>query len=154
MKRTISNFLAVMLLVFALSIPAVASVNDNSIVIGGGGETIDASHQIAGHSITITPLGGGQVRVVANVAGTHSQMTRIGFPTIVLYERINNNSSWSSVRTATAQWNPNATAGSHSHVITYQGVAGRQYRAEAQFFARDSLGSDTRDAISPFITAS
>jgi len=113
----------------------------------------EASDQIAGYSITITPMGSGQVRVVVSVAGTHPFMTRIGFPSIALHERNNSNSSWGTVFSTGPHYNPNATAGSHSYEFTYQGVAGRQYRAHASFFARDSLGSDSRQATSPFITA-
>ena len=138
MKKTMSVFLAVVFLTAVFTIPASA---------------VPASDQIDSYSITIVSRGSGGVEVTANVIGTHPWMTRIGFPVITIYERLNSSSSWVNVRTVTSQWNPNATAGSHSHVLTYSGVAGRQYRAEVQFFARDSLGSDTRGDFSRIITA-
>ena len=153
MKRAISIILTVMLLTSAFSFPAIASVSD-SIGIGiGNDNSIDASHQIAGFSITITPLGGGSVRVVASVFGTHNQMTRIGFPSIVLHERPNSGSPWTARFVTGPHWNPNTHAGSHSHSFTFQGVAGRQHYASAQFFAQDAQGSDSRAANSPTVTA-
>jgi hypothetical protein len=142
MKRSLSVFLAVVLLTAALSVPTVAY--DNSI---------DASHQISGYSIGIVPRGSGRVEVTVNITGTHRQMTTIGFPSITIYERANSNSPWQIVRTSGPHYNPNVPAGSHSHVVTYQGVAGRQYYAHATFLARDAQGSDSRQATSPWITA-
>ena len=138
MKRALSVFLAVLFLTAIFTVPANAR----------------ASNQIAGYSVTVTPLGSGSIRVVVSVSGTHNQMTRIGFPSITLYERNNSNSSWGIVRVEGARYNPNSLAGSHSYSFIYQGVAGRQYYAGSQFFARDSLGSDTRSASSPTVTAS
>jgi hypothetical protein len=152
MKRTISIFLAVMLLTFALSLPAVASVSNDSIGIGDD-NSINASHQIASYSIGIVPRGGGRVEVTANIVGTHRQMTRIGFPSIILYERPNSSSSWIGVSSHSGIYNPNVPAGSHTFTFTYQGVIGRQYYARAQFFAQDAQGSDSRSANSPTITA-
>ena len=143
MKRTTKNavlvLLAVLFLASALSVPAVAE---------------EASNQIAGHTITVTAIGNGDLRVVASVFGTHSQMTKIGFPSVLLFERPNSNGSWSGVAAHSGKYNPNATAGSHTFTFTYQGVAGRQYHATSTNFAQDTLGSDTRGAVSPMITAS
>ena len=148
------KFFILAVLFLTAAIPALgASVSDTVVDAGIGDDSINASYQIASFSITITPRGSGLVETTANVIGTHPLMTRIGFPTIAIFERNNSNDSWRTVRTVSTQWNPNAFAGSHSYVLSYQGVAGRQYRAEAQFFARDSQGSDTRAANSPFITA-
>jgi hypothetical protein len=142
MKRTISILLVITLLIPVLSIPAIAYY------------TIDASHQISGYSITIVPRGSGRVEVTVNITGTHPQMTRIGFPSIALYERNNNSSAWRVVHSTGPHWNPRVPAGSHTHTFTFQGVAGRQYYAFSQFFAQDAQGSDTRSASSPIITAS
>ena len=138
MKRAVSMILAIVLLVPVFVIPASAE---------------RASDQIAGYSIGIVPRGSGRVEVTVNVDGTHRQMTRIGFPTISLYERNNSSSPWTIKHVTGPHYNPNVPAGSHTYTFTYQGVAGRQYYAWAQFFARDNLGSDTRSASSPTITA-
>ena len=137
MKRVISVFLAVIILTAILAIPASAR----------------ASNQIASYSIGIVPQGSGKVQVTVNVNGTHRNMTRIGFPSIALYERVNSGGSWSPVFSTGPHYNPNATAGSHTYTFTYQGVAGRQYYSYSTFFARDADGSDTRGASSPIITA-
>jgi hypothetical protein len=146
MKRTISVFLAVMLLTYVLSAPAIAAAIDID-------NSIDASHQISGYSITITPLGSGNVRVVVSVFGTHPHMTQIGFPSVSLSERPNNSGTFRVVESYGSVWHPNPPAGSHSFSFTYAGVAGRQYQARASFFAQDAQGSDTRGATSPIITA-
>jgi hypothetical protein len=134
MKKVLSLTVAFLLLLSA-ALPAFAHASD----------------QISSYSITIVPRGSGRVEVTVNVIGTHRQMTRIGFPGIILYERIGG--SWSSVAIHSAKYNPTVPAGSHSFVFTYQGVAGRQYYAYSSFFARDTHGSDTREADSPMITA-
>jgi hypothetical protein len=148
MKRTISIFLAVALLTAALSVPAIASV---SIGIGDD-NSIDASHQIAGYSIGITPQGNGNIRVVVSVSGTHSQMTRIGFPSVSLSEL--NNGQWRVIESSEHLYNPRVPAGSHSYSFTVRGTVGRQYQARASFFAQDAQGFDTRGASSTIITAS
>jgi hypothetical protein len=137
MKRAVSVFLAVLLLTANLS--ALAQIQPL------------ASHQIASYSITIVPRGSGRVETTVNIAGTHRQMTRIGFPSITVYERNNSSSPWRIVHVTGPHYNPSVPAGSHSHVVTYQGVAGRQYYVWAQFLARDAQGSDSRSASSPII---
>jgi hypothetical protein len=112
-----------------------------------------ASDQIASYSIGVTAQGNGNIRVSASIAGTHPRMTRIGFPSIALFERANSSSAWTRVHSSGPHYNPNATAGSHSYTFTYRGVAGRQYYAQTTFFAQDALGSDSRSANSPTVTA-
>ena len=138
MKRAVSIILAVVILSSVLSVPVIAE---------------RASDQIASYSVGIVPRGNGKVEVTVNIGGTHRQMTRIGFPSILLYERNNSSSPWVTKYVTGPHYNPTVPAGSHTYTFTYQGVAGRQYYAHATFFARDNLGSDSRQASSPFITA-
>jgi hypothetical protein len=154
MKKLFSLILAALLLAAAIPAHAVAfSDADSVIVIGGGDNSINASHQIASYSITISPRGSGRVDVTVNVIGTHRQMTRIGFPSVAIYERNNSSSPWRIVHTVGSLWNPTVPAGSHSQVVTFHGVAGRQYYAHSTFFAQDAQGSDTRAASSSIATA-
>jgi hypothetical protein len=136
MKRILSVFLAVVFLTAIFAIPAFAR----------------ASTHLSFYSVANIPRGSGNIEVTVNVIGTHSNMTTIGFPTIVLYERISGG-SWRGVESHTNKYNPNSTAGSHSFAFTYKGVAGRQYYVSASFYAQDTAGFDTRSAISTAVTA-
>ena len=136
---SVSVFLAVLFLASALAAPAIAE---------------EASDQLAGYSVTITAMGSGNVRVVVSVFGTHNQMTKIGFPSVILYESTNNGTTWRGVEAHSGKYNPNVPAGSYSFTFTYKGVAGRKYSAYSSFYAQDSLGNDTKSADSPVITAS
>ena len=136
MKKVISVTLVIALLLTVLSLPATAR----------------ASTHIASYSIDIFPRGNGRVEVIVSVIGTHRNMTRIGFPSIALFESTNNGSTWTPVR-STGSWNPNTPAGSHTHTFTYQGVAGRWYYASASFWAQDTQGHDSKSANSRIITA-
>jgi hypothetical protein len=152
MKRIISIFLAAMLLFPVLSIPAVAGVSDIAVdIVIGDDNSINASHQISTYSITFVPRGSGRVEVTVNIGGTHRQMTKIGFPSIAIFEQ--NNAQWRAVHSTGPHWNPNVPAGSHTHTFTFQGVAGRRYYASSSFQAQDAQGIDTRSANSPTITA-
>ena len=111
------------------------------------------SDQIDSYSITMVPRGSGKIEVTVNVSGTHRQMTKIGFPGVTLYERVDSNSAWSPVSIHTGKYNPNATAGSHTYTFTFSGVAGRQYYVYASFYAQDAQGSDSRNANSTTVTA-
>ena len=136
MKRIFSVFLAVVFLTAIFITPAFAR----------------ASTHLASYSIAVIPRGSGNIEVTTNVTGTHSNMTTIGFPTITLYERISGG-SWRGVASQTSKYNPNSTAGSHSFVFTYKGVAGRQYYVSASFYAQDTVGFDTKSEISGTTTA-
>jgi len=113
-----------------------------------------ACNHLSGYSVTVTPLGSGEIRVVVSVFGTHSQMTNIGFPSLAVYERNNSSSSWGIKHSSGPHYNPNTPAGSHTYIFIYQGVAGRQYYAHASFLARDANGSGSKQTSSPIVTAS
>jgi hypothetical protein len=113
-----------------------------------------ASNQLSSYTISITPLGNGQIRVALSVFGTHNQMSIVGFPSVAVYERNNSSSSWGMKHSSGPHYNPNTSAGSHVYAFIYQGVAGRQYYAASSFLAKDAQGSDSRSANSPWVTAS
>lgn len=108
-----------------------------------------ASDYIATYSVYVEPQGGGVVKVTAEVQGTHSKMTKIGFPTISLYEL--NGSDWKLVKVVNSQYVSNK--GSHSYSFTYQGTAGKHYYAGASFYSEDATGRDTRDTDSLSVKA-
>ena len=110
-----------------------------------------ASDYLDSYSIGISAQGGGVVKVTANVEGTHNKMTKIGFPTIVLYEL--NGSTWTPVKVVNSQYNPATLSGSYQYSFTYQGTAGKTYYAYSSFLAQDSTGSDSRSTDSLSIKA-
>lgn len=110
-----------------------------------------ASEQLDTYSVTVSPQGGGVVKVKVYVKGTHWNMTKIGFPTTVLYEY--NNGQWEDVKSVSLKYNPNVPAGSYEYSFTYQGTAGRNYYASSSFFAQDSEGSDSRTLSSNSVKA-
>lgn len=101
-----------------------------------------ASDQLDTYSVTVSPQGGGVVKVKVYVKGTHWNMTKIGFPTTVLYEY--NNGQWEDVDFVSLKFNPNVPAGSYEYSFTYQGTAGKSYYAYSSFLAEDDEGSDSR----------
>lgn len=103
-----------------------------------------ASDYLDSYSIGVIPQGGGVIKVVADVEGTHNKMTKIGFPTISLYEL--NGSTWTPVAVVNSQYIANA--GSHQYSFTYKGTVGKTYYAGASFFAQDPTGSDLKNANS------
>lgn len=131
MKKIIALALALLMLTTNLSVFARAS------------EYIDA------YSIGVSLQGSGSVKVSVTIEGTHSKMTKIGFPTISLYEWTG--SEWKLVKVVNSQYTSNK--GSHSYSFTYQGTAGKHYYAGASFYAEDSTGHDLRDADSLSVKA-
>jgi len=103
-----------------------------------------ASYWLDSYNITVGDRGNGVIRVSASVSGTHSNMTRIGFPTVILYEKING--VWTAIRTNTSIYAYNA--GSKGYQYDFQGVAGKEYKAYSSFGAEDSTGGDSRTAYS------
>lgn len=110
-----------------------------------------ASEYIASYSAGVSPQGGGVVKVTVTIAGTHPNMTKIGFPTIILYHYDGTTST--AVAVEGGKYNPNATAGSHGYSFTYAGTAGQYYYVLSSYYAQDSTGSDVRNASSPTVKA-
>lgn len=131
MKKAISIILALLMLTSSMSVFA------------------RASDYIDSYSVYVEPQGGGVVKVTAEIEGTHSKMTKIGFPTIVLFEL--NGSTWKSVKVVNSQYT--SSKGSYSYSFTYQGTAGKHYYAGASFYAEDSTGHDLRDVDSLSVKA-
>ena len=107
-----------------------------------------ASYYLANYNIVVGDRGNGVVRVTATVNATHPYMTQLGFPVVVLYEKVNG--SWVAVRTNSGIYKYNS--GSHGYQYDYQGVVGKEYMAYSSFAAQDTTGGDSRDANSNAVT--
>lgn len=108
-----------------------------------------ASDYIDSYSIGISPQGGGVVKVSVSIQGTHPNMTKIGFPTISLYEWTG--SEWKIVKVVNSQYT--SSKGSHNYSFEYQGTAGKHYYSRASFYAEDTTGFDKREADSLSVKA-
>lgn len=108
-----------------------------------------ASDYINTYSISASAQGGGVVNVTVKIQGTHPNMTRIGFQTIVLFEL--NGSTWQSVKVVNSQYT--SGKGSHSYSFDYKGTAGKNYFARASFCAEDTTGYDIKEADSNSVKA-
>jgi hypothetical protein len=109
-----------------------------------------ASDHISSYTIALVPLGNGVIRVAVSIHGTHPNMTRIGFPSIALYERNGNN--WTLVASRSSQFSP-TISGSHVFSFEFQGKPGVRYYAFSSYLAQDALGHDLRSVTSPELIA-
>jgi len=108
-----------------------------------------ASDYLSSYNVTVSAMGNGVVRVYASVNATTPNMTKIGFPTVVLYEK--SGTTWNTVAVYNSEYTSNS--GSHSFKFDYSGKAGTQYYAYASFLAQDASGSDSRTLTSGSVTA-
>lgn len=100
-----------------------------------------ASNQLSSYSIAIGSSGTTLI-VTSQVTGTHSNLTKIGFPSVIIYEKNPTTSKWVTVYTAPGSYKYNA--GTHQYVVTYTGISGRQYYATANVYGSDSDGYTER----------
>ena len=108
-----------------------------------------ASEIIAYRSIEKTALGDGAVKFAQRIV-TYGPSDKIGFNEIRVEEYYSN--SWRTVKTVTSKYGYDV--GSYSYAVTYDGVAGRQYRVFVEYYAEDGEISDTKTTTSTSITAS
>lgn len=108
-----------------------------------------ASDYISSYNITVANMGGGVMRVTATIGATHPNMTRVGFPTICLYEW--DGSKWVDKRLVSAKYASNA--GGHVYSFDYSGTVGNMYYAYSSFLAEDNKGGDSRTGSSASVQA-
>lgn len=139
MRKTTILKLVSLCLVFALCV----SINVNAA------EDISlmplASYYLDSYNTYMYAAGSGQVRVYFHAMGT-GDMDEIGTLSIMLYES-NDNSSWNWVKTFLHENYSSMLAYDdyyHSSYVSYQGVAGRYYKAYVCIWAGKNGGGDTR----------
>ena len=135
MKKRVMALAFCLMLVLSAGLPKVAFAR--------------ASDYLSTYRILVVPKENGVVQVSATVNGTHSRMTRIGFPVINLYEVDGDTAT--VVKCLSSQYNYNA--GSHGVRYDYQGTIGKEYYAYASFGAEDENGGDSRSLFSASIIA-
>lgn len=104
-----------------------------------------ASYYLSSYNAYIYPAGGGKVQACFSVTGT-GYMDSIGALTIQIYES-KDNSTWTWVKSYSDINYPSMVSYNdyyHSGYMTYQGVAGRYYKAYVCVWAGDNGSGDTR----------
>ena len=131
----------------ALRVLALVLVIAITLPLAVGAETIQprASYYLSSYSAYVYPAGSGKVQVWFTVNGT-GYIDELGVMRITLYESTNN-SSWSWVKTFTSTGTPSLMSYNdnyHSGHVTYQGVAGRYYKAYVCVWGGDNGAGDNR----------
>lgn len=104
----------------------------------------------------LTPKNNGAINVNVDVQAV-DDMDDIGATSIVMYESSDGGSTWSAVRGYSSALYPNMLAHDtylyYDTAVTHIGRPGKQYYAIITIYAGDSTGYDTREYITPIITA-
>ena len=134
-KMTVLRVLA-LVLVIAMTLP---------LAVGAEAIQPRASAYLDYYETYIYPAGSGKVQIHYTVIGTGT-IDELGVMRITLYESTNN-SSWSWVKTFTSTGTPSLMSYNdnyHSGHVTYQGVAGRYYKAYVCVWGGDNGAGDNR----------
>ena len=135
-KRNAVLRLLTIILVVAMILPLTA-----------GATTVQprASAYFSEYEAYISAVGNGKVQVRFSANGT-GYMDELGLMRITLKESTNN-STWTTVKTFTQSGTPSLMGYNtdyHSGYVTYQGVAGRYYKAYVCFWSGDNGSGENR----------
>lgn len=104
-----------------------------------------ASRYLTSYNTYICDMGGGRIEIWYDVTGT-GDMDEIGVLSIILYES-SDNSTWTRVKTYSHQNYSSMLAYDdwcHTSYVSYQGTAGKYYKAYVCIWAGKNGGGDTR----------
>ena len=142
-KKTTALFLALVLLTIAVAIPA-------------GAVTGRSSLYLSCYRAWLTPVSGAKINVNVDVQAV-DDMDDVGATRIVIYESDDGGDSWSNVRTYYSALEDNMLVQNdylyYDTAVTHQGTAGYKYYAVVTVYAGDATGYDTRDYVTPTVTA-
>lgn len=135
--------LALRLLAVALVIALALPLGANAAVA----ETVQpcASDYLSTYNAYVSVAGSGKIEVYYSVSGT-GYIDEIGVKRIAIYESTDN-SSWTWVKTYTSTGTPSLMSYNdcyHYGYVSYQGVAGRYYKAYVTIWGGDGGSGDTR----------
>lgn len=137
--RTILFRCIILCLVFTLSIPATANAATVEPIIPM------ASYYLDSYNTYICDMGSGNIQIWFHVMGT-GDMDEIGALSIRLYESTDN-TNWTHVKTYLHEDYSSMLVEDdfyHSSHVSYQGVAGRYYKAYVCIWAGKNGSGDTR----------
>ena len=140
-KKTKSFLIRVIALILFFSISAPLSVS------AATSDTITprASYYLGSYNTYICDMGNGRMEIWYDVTGT-GDMDEIGVLSILLFESTDN-TNWTRVKTYSHEKYPSMLAyddWSHTSCVSYQGVAGRYYKAYVCIWAGKNGLGDTR----------
>lgn len=104
-----------------------------------------ASRYLTSYNTYICDMGGGRMEIWYDVTGT-GDMDEIGVLSIILYES-SDNSTWTRVKTYSHQNYSSMLAYDdwcHTSYVSYQGTAGKYYKAYVCIWAGKNGSGDTR----------
>lgn len=137
-KTSFSRFVA-LLLVFAMLIPMTVNAAEANIV------QPRASDYLCSYSGYVSVAGSGKIHLCFSVTGT-GYMDQLGALRISVYESTDNE-NWTWKKTYSNDSYPSMIGTNdyyHSGYFTYQGIAGRYYKAYIGIYAGKDGNGDTR----------
>ena len=138
-KRNLMIKVVAVCLIISLFTPCSVSAATGSSV------TPYASNYLTAYNTYICAMGDGEIEIWFEVMGTGT-MDEIGTLSIMLYESTDN-SNWTYLDTFLHEDNPTMLAERdyfHLDCVSYDGVAGRYYKAYVCIWAGKNGGGDTR----------
>ena len=142
-KKATALFVTLVFLTAAITIPA-------------GAVTGRSSLYLSRYRAWLTPVNGAKINVNVDVQAV-DDMDNVGSTKIVIYESDDGGSSWENVRTYYSALEDNMldqdTYIYYDTAVVHQGTDGYKYYAVVTVYAGDSTGSDTRDYVTPTVTA-
>lgn len=140
-KRTRSHYIRVLavLLAFVLAFPVYASAASTN------GAQTRASDYLDSYNTYVCAMGSGKLQIWYTVMGV-TDMDEIGVLSIKLYESTDN-TNWTRVKTFSHENYSTMLAEDdwiHSSYVSYNGVAGRYYKAYVCIWAGKNGSGDTR----------
>lgn len=143
----VTSLSLLMSLMFSLMVSASAAAPGSEV-------EPQASSYFVAESLGLAAVGGGKVLAKLNVASV-GKMQELGATDIYIYE-VQSDGRYTQVAHYTRDRYPMLIKKDVSQAIvqmTYQGVVGKKYYAEAKCYAKNTSGSGTRWASSSIITA-
>ena len=142
-KKATALFLSLALMVIAITISA-------------GAVDARSSLYLSCYRAWLTPVSGAKLNVNVDVQAV-DYMDDVGSTKIVIYESDDGGSSWENVRTYYSALEDNMLVQDsviyYDTAVVHQGTSGYKYYAVVTVYAGDSTGSDTRDYVTPTVTA-
>lgn len=138
-KKTLCVRIITLMVALTLMVPGTVLAAESEMVIPYG------SLYLSGYNSYICDMGRGEMQIWFEVMGT-GYMDEIGVLSIQLYESTNN-TTWTRVKTFLYENNPGMLEYNDYHYmshVTYQGIAGRYYKAYVCVWAGKDGKGDSR----------
>lgn len=140
MRKTARITSAILTLALMLLIPLSASALEI---------TPFASSLISSTALSMSAKSGGKVSATTSIV-CYSSCDKVGVLSIKIQEQ-SSGGAWSTVKSASGKYAYNART--HSYTLSYDGTAGKKYRALATLRAVSGSTTDDRDITSETVTA-